>query len=118
VFAERDPAGGLKDVATFAEHVTIAPIGYIMEALFPAPGGVGGGEAVFGWLYSLLGKPVSVGVAGRLTMRMIQWGLGLIGYIAYLRMRDELPVAEAEAAAEEEDPYEDHPADTAKGPAA
>lgn len=120
VFAEPDPAvpGRLKDVATFAEHVTVAPIGYIMEALFPAPGGVGGGEAVFGWLYTLLGKPVSVGVAGRLTMRMIQWALGLIGYIAYLRMRAELPVAEAEAAAEEADPYEDSPADAAKGPAA
>jgi uncharacterized membrane protein YbhN (UPF0104 family) len=116
VFADSDPAnpGVLKDVATLPEHIAVAPIGYIMEALFPAPGGVGGGEAIFGWLYSLLGKPVSVGVAGRLTMRMVQWALGLIGYIAYLRMRDELPVAEAEAAVESADPYDG--ADTAQAP--
>ncbi|MFO0852504.1 MAG: lysylphosphatidylglycerol synthase transmembrane domain-containing protein [Gemmataceae bacterium] len=106
VFAEPDPAnpGAVKDVATLAEHIAVAPIGYIMEALFPAPGGVGGGEAIFGWLYSLLGLPVSVGVAGRLTMRVVQWALGLIGYIAYLRMKDELPIAEAEEAAEQDDP--------------
>lgn len=30
--------------------------------------------------------------------------LGLIGYIAYLRMKDELPIAEAEEAAEQDDP--------------
>lgn len=105
VFAEADPATGAgKDVATLAEHIAVAPIGYIMEALFPAPGGVGGGEAIFGWLYTLLGLPVSVGVAGRLTMRIVQWAVGLIGYIAYLRMKDELPIEEAEEAAEQDDP--------------
>ena len=112
--------GGLKDVATLPEHITVVPIGYIMEALFPAPGGVGGGEAIFGWLYTLLGKPVSVGVAGRLTMRMVQWTLGLIGYVAYLRMRAELPVEEAEAAEDIPDPIDDaeRTAAPAKDPAA
>ena len=45
IVSRADPAApaGLKDVATFAEHVTVAPIGYIREALFPAPGGVGEG---------------------------------------------------------------------------
>lgn len=85
------------DVASFPEHVTVAPLGYIMEALFPAPGGVGGGEWIFGRLYEkVLEKPRNVGVVGRLTMRMIQWSFGLIGYIAYLRMKADLPVVKNE----------------------
>ena len=88
------------DVASFSEHVAVAPLGYIMEALFPAPGGVGGGEWIFGNLYLMLKKPLNVGVVGRLTMRMIQWSFGLIGYIAYLRMKTELPVEVKEPAEE------------------
>jgi len=84
------------DVASLPEHIAAAPIGYIMEALFPAPGGVGGGEAIFGYLYTLLGKPEIVGVTGRFTMRLVQWGFGLIGFIAYLRMKAELPVPSTE----------------------
>lgn len=36
----------------------------------------------------------SIGTAGRLAIRVIEWGVGLVGYIAYLRMRAELPVEE------------------------
>ncbi|MGL6097956.1 MAG: lysylphosphatidylglycerol synthase transmembrane domain-containing protein [Fimbriiglobus sp.] len=91
------------ELGTLSEHTTIAPIGYIMQALFPAPGGVGGGEAIFGYLYTLLEKPLSVGVAGRLTIRIIEWSFGLVGYIAYLRMRAELPVTEAEESVAKDD---------------
>jgi uncharacterized protein (TIRG00374 family) len=92
-FAVQVFPSGPEDVATFPEHVAAAPIGYIMEALFPAPGGIGGGEAIFAWLYTLLGKPFNVGFVGRLTMRILQWTFGFIGYIAYLRMKADLPAA-------------------------
>ncbi|OWK36960.1 lysylphosphatidylglycerol synthase transmembrane domain-containing protein [Fimbriiglobus ruber] len=94
-------------LGTLPEHFVIAPIGYIAQAFFPAPGGVGGGEAIFGYLYTLIRGPeaAAVGVAGRLSMRLIEWTLGLIGYIAYLRMKAELPIKEAEAAGEQDDPY-------------
>jgi uncharacterized membrane protein YbhN (UPF0104 family) len=107
-------------LGTLPEHFVIAPIGFIVQAIIPVPGGLGAGELTFGGLYRLIRGPggEAVGLAGRMTLRVIEWTLGLIGYVAYLRMRDELPVAEAEAAAEDEDPYEEHPADAAKGPAA
>jgi uncharacterized membrane protein YbhN (UPF0104 family) len=93
------------DPGTIAEHFVIAPIGYIAQAFFPAPGGVGGGEAIFGYLYTLLGRPESTGVVGRLTLRVCEWGIGLVGLVLFLRMRDELAVAEDEA---EEEGYGGH----------
>jgi uncharacterized membrane protein YbhN (UPF0104 family) len=107
-------------LGTLPEHFVIAPIGFIVQAIIPVPGGLGAGELTFGGLYRLIRGPdgEAVGLAGRLTLRLIEWTIGLIGYVAYLRMRTELPVAEAEAAADEADPYEDRPADAAKGPAA
>jgi uncharacterized membrane protein YbhN (UPF0104 family) len=88
------PAAG---VASLGEHFVIAPIGYIAQAFFPAPGGVGGGEAIFGYLYTLLGQPESTGVIGRLTMRLVDWSFGFTGYMVYLWMKEELPAVEAEA---------------------
>ena len=79
-------------LGSLPEHFVIAPLGYIAQAFFPAPGGVGGGEAVFGYLYTLIKgdtpRAEAVGVAGRLSMRLVEWTLGLIGYVAYLRMKD------------------------------
>lgn len=92
-FAVQVMSSGPDSVASFPEHVSAAPIGYIMEALFPAPGGVGGGEAIFGWLYTLLGKPEAVGSVGRFIMRTLQWTFGFVGYLAYLRMKADLPAA-------------------------
>ena len=89
-------------LATLPEVFVIAPMGYIVQALIPLPGGLGGGELTFGGLYDLI-RPgaAKIGLAGRLTMRLVEWSFGLLGYIAYLRMRDELPVeAAAEAATE------------------
>ena len=76
------------DIATLPEHFVVVPIGLIAQALFPAPGGVGGGEAVFGWLYSdVIKKPATTGIMASLTIRAIMWVVGLIGYIVYLRMK-------------------------------
>ena len=78
-------------IATLPEHFVILPIGYIFQALVPLPGGLGFAELSFGGLYELIGRGAAEGVVARLSLRLIEWGLGLICYIAYLRMRAELP---------------------------
>jgi len=88
------------DPASLPEHFVVAPIGYIAQAFFPAPGGVGGGEFIFGYLYTLLGRPNGTGIVGRLTMRVVEWSIGLVGLYFFLRMRRELPAVEEEAAEE------------------
>ncbi|MCZ2341593.1 MAG: flippase-like domain-containing protein [Bacteroidales bacterium] len=95
VFPPADPVL----LATLPEVFVVAPIGYIVQALIPLPGGLGGGELTFGGLYDLI-RPgaADIGLAGRLTMRLVEWSIGLMGYLAYLRMRDELPIAAAEEA--------------------
>ncbi len=85
---------------TLAEHFVIAPVGFIAQAFFPAPGGVGGGEAIFGYLYELLGRPDQIGLMGRLTLRVAEWSCGLAGLAVFLRMKAELPAVQAEAEAE------------------
>jgi uncharacterized membrane protein YbhN (UPF0104 family) len=96
------PPANTELLGSMPEHFVIIPIGFIVQALIPVPGGLGGGELTFGGLYALIrGKEgEAVGLAGRLTLRVIEWSIGLIGYIAYLRMKDELPV---------EEPTEDSP---------
>lgn len=97
VFPPADPAL----LATLPEVFVIAPMGYIVQAVIPLPGGLGGGELTFGGLYNLIRPGANqIGLAGRLTMRLVEWSVGLIGYVAYLRMRDELPITAAEEAAE------------------
>lgn len=103
VFPPADPSL----LGTLPEHFVIAPMGYIGQAFFPAPGGVGGGEALFGYLYTLLRSQLieadpsreaavtAVGVAGRLSMRLVEWTLGLLGYVAYLFMKDAAAVPAA-----------------------
>jgi len=66
---------------TLFEHSLIVPPGMIAQALFPAPGGVGGGEFVFGKLYRLLGRDESLGVLGSLALRMTAWIVGFVGYL-------------------------------------
>jgi glycosyltransferase 2 family protein len=78
------------DAATLPEHLLIVPAGMTAQALFPLPGGVGGGEAAYGWLYTLLGKAAIGGILGCLVQRVIAWAIGLIGYVIYTRMKKEL----------------------------
>jgi glycosyltransferase 2 family protein len=104
---------------TLAEHFVIGPVGFIAQAFFPAPGGVGGGEAIFGYLYTLLGRPDQVGLMGRLTLRVAEWACGLAGLVAFLRMRSELPAVEQEAEEEGLGGHEEPtPATTALAPEA
>jgi uncharacterized protein (TIRG00374 family) len=76
------------------EHYLIIPMGMAFQAVFFTPGGVGGGEAAFGWLYQQIGYSPDWGVVGSLVQRVISWGVGLVGYLVYLRMRPALKQAE------------------------
>jgi uncharacterized protein (TIRG00374 family) len=79
------------DPGTLPEHAVVTPIGYIAQVFFPAPGGVGGAEAIFGYLYTLLDRPEATGALGRLTLHAYEWTYGFLGYLVFLRMKKELP---------------------------
>ena len=86
------------DLPTYPEIMVIAPIGFIVQALPLSPGGVGVGEAAFAELYKLSGRSGPNGLAARLALRMVEWMLGFLGYVVYLRMKKELPIGEMENA--------------------
>lgn len=86
VFA--DPAA----VPTLVEHSLVVPLGMVAQALFPSPGGVGGGEFAFGQLYVLLGRPEQYGVFGSLALRATTWVVGLIGFLIGSQLRPSRPV--------------------------
>jgi uncharacterized protein (TIRG00374 family) len=84
-----------EQIPSLADHFLLVPVGMAIQAGFPAPGGVGGGEYGYGKLYSLLGYPFANGVLGSLVQRVITWVLAMGGYLVYLRMRPALrPVRE------------------------
>ena len=87
-------------VPSLSTHFLIVPIGMAIQAGFPAPGGVGGGEYAFGALYKLVNYPEANGVLGALVQRVITWVVALGGYVVYLRMKPRLP----QAVREEESP--------------
>ncbi len=71
-------------IPSLAQHFLIVPAGLLCQTIFPSPGGVGGGEYVFGQLYALIGAPESRGVLGALTARALTWGLCLLGGLVSL----------------------------------
>lgn len=82
-FETPDPT---RDIGSFSEHLIIVPVGMTVSALIPVPGGIGVGEKAYGDLYEILHKPEGNGVAGCMSQRFIFFGLGLLGYLVYLRM--------------------------------
>jgi uncharacterized protein (TIRG00374 family) len=78
---------------TLAQHFLIVPIGLVIQAMPFFPGGAGIGELGFGLLYEWLGCSEASGVLGSLVQRVINWVLGILGYLVYLRMRASLPAA-------------------------
>jgi hypothetical protein len=80
-----DPANG--PIPELAEHFLIVPIGLVIQAIPGLPGGLGLGELGFGGLYGWFGYAAENGVLGMLVQRVINWSLGLIGYLVYVRMR-------------------------------
>jgi uncharacterized membrane protein YbhN (UPF0104 family) len=83
-------------IPSLRTHFLLVPVGMAIQAGFPAPGGVGGGEAGYGFLYGVLGFAVAAGVLGALVHRSITWVVGLTGYLVYLRMRPSLRTAPEE----------------------
>ncbi len=99
VFPPADPA---VELATLSEHIVIAPIGFIAQAIPITPGGVGVAEGVFAWLYKLSGRPETRGIVARLSLRLAEWLIALTGYLVYLRMRAEVREIEHEVEEEQE----------------
>jgi uncharacterized protein (TIRG00374 family) len=93
-----EPGPGPK-LPSLAEHFLLVPQGMAMQAFFPTPGGIGGGELIFGWLYAHV-KPewYNQGVLGSLAQHALYWLLGFGGYLVYLRMKPALRVPESDAA--------------------
>jgi uncharacterized protein (TIRG00374 family) len=88
-FASRT-LNAVEQIPSLGTHFLLVPVGMAIQSGFPAPGGVGGGEYGYGMLYQVLGYAFAFGVLGSLVKRLVEWVLGLIGYIVYLRMRPEL----------------------------
>jgi uncharacterized protein (TIRG00374 family) len=86
-------------IPTLAQHFVLVPIGMVIQAAPLFPGGAGISELGYGSLYTLFGSAAANGVLGSLVRLVITWGLGLIGYLVYLRMRARTrPVGEPTAA--------------------
>ena len=88
------------DLPPLGLHLLLVPIGMTIQAFIPLPGGMGGAEAVFGYLYKMLGYPFAAGVLGVMGKRLIEFTLGFLGYLVYLRMG---PVAIATKSATADD---------------
>jgi uncharacterized membrane protein YbhN (UPF0104 family) len=85
----------LGPIPPLAEHFLLVPIGLVVQALVPTPGGAGGGEWSFSKLYKVFGGSEVNGALGSLVQRVFNWVFGLIGYLVYLRLRATLPAGEA-----------------------
>jgi uncharacterized membrane protein YbhN (UPF0104 family) len=86
-------------VPSLEAHFLVVPIGVAIQALFPAPGGVGGAEAGYGWLYSQVQMPFASGVLACLTQRLVMWGLALVSYFLFLRLASSMRLDQLKAAA-------------------
>jgi uncharacterized protein (TIRG00374 family) len=71
-------------VPSLMQHFLLVPLGLVLQALVPTPGGAGGGEWVFGALYMLFSAAEANGVLASLVRRLIDWTIGLLGYLIYL----------------------------------
>jgi hypothetical protein len=79
-----------------AQHFLLVPIGLVVQAVSPFPGGMGIGELGFGKLYSWFRCSEAIGVLGSLVQRVWTWVLGLVGYLVYTRMSRSLPRTDPE----------------------
>ncbi len=83
----------LGPVPSLTQHFLLVPLGLVMQALVPTPGGAGGGEWGFAALYVLFRAAEANGVLASLVQRVFNWVLGVVGYLVYLWTRPTLPVA-------------------------
>jgi len=90
------PAGAAAAIPGLREHFLLVPIGMAVQAFFPAPGGIGGGEFVFGRLYVLLGFSETAGFFGSMGQRLLTWAIGAVGFVVYSFMKKELPTVDGQ----------------------
>ena len=86
---------GMGAVPSFAQHFLLVPMGLVMQALVPTPGGAGGGEWGFAALYVLFNAAEANGVLASLIQRMFSWMAGAAGYVAYLVAAPSIPQPDA-----------------------
>ncbi len=72
-------------VPSLMQHFLIVPVGLLIRAIPISPGGMGISELGFAELYRRFGYPGANGVLAALVYRVVQWLLGLIGYLVSLR---------------------------------
>lgn len=82
----------LGPIPSLMQHFLLVPIGLVVQAVIPTPGGAGAGEWGFGALYKYFAGPTaeSNGVLASLVQRVVTWVIGLLGYLVYLRMRSRI----------------------------
>jgi uncharacterized protein (TIRG00374 family) len=79
----------LGPMPSLTQHFLLVPIGLVVQAVIPTPGGAGVGEWGFGALYKYFAGPAaeSNGVLASLVQRIVTWTIGLLGYLICLRLR-------------------------------
>ncbi len=68
-------------VPNLAQNFLFVPIGLVVQAAVPLPGGIGAGEYGFGALFGWFGKDPANGVLSSLVYRVVTLGLSLLGYL-------------------------------------
>ncbi|MEO0651691.1 MAG: lysylphosphatidylglycerol synthase transmembrane domain-containing protein [Planctomycetota bacterium] len=88
------------DVIGILDYFALVPVATMVSSLPLAPGGWGVGEAIFAFLYSLMGASAALGVAVSISFRIVQVLLGLAGGLYLLKPGASAELHEAEAEAE------------------
>jgi uncharacterized membrane protein YbhN (UPF0104 family) len=81
-------------IPPFEAHLLIVPVGMTIQAGFPTPNGIGGGELAYAGLYSLLGSTAACGLRGSLVQRIVILAISFAGFLVYLRMRSDPPAGD------------------------
>jgi uncharacterized membrane protein YbhN (UPF0104 family) len=84
----------LGPIPTLAQHYLLVPMGLVIQAGMPTPGGAGLGELGYGALYKLFGAEETMGVIGSVVQRVMTCILGVVGFLIYRRMRASHEVVE------------------------
>lgn len=72
------------DTLSWSEYIGIAAIANTVSSVPIAPGGWGVGEALYGYLFHLLGSATALGIAVSVSYRLLNTGLGLAGGVFLL----------------------------------
>ena len=84
------------EVPPVQTHFLIVPVGMTIQAGMPTPGGMGGGELAFGWLYQWVGGEEADGVLAAVIRRLLDLVVVTIGFMVCWRMKPTLHAAAAE----------------------